>query len=163
MTAAPRRVLARSSTADAERGSAVVEFAVLVPVLLLPLVYLLLAVFAIQDASYGVTAAAREAGRAFVTTPPGDDPYARAAAAAGIALGDHRLALGSGGLTVTCTPEACLPGAVAQVRLATTVTLPLVPRSILGRHPAAITVTAAHREVVDRFHLAAGSRTGAAR
>ena len=66
------------SLRPAERGSAIVEFHFLGLLLLVPLVYVLLAVLDVQRASYGVTQAAREAGRIFVAT--GNEEAARLAA-----------------------------------------------------------------------------------
>lgn len=60
-------------------GSAVVEFVTVGLVLTIPLVYVLLTVFAVQRAAFAVSAAAREAGRAYVTTG-GDAQRARHAA-----------------------------------------------------------------------------------
>src|SRR5689334_17331577 len=48
-------------------GTAVIEFVGLSVVLLLPVVYVLLTVFQLQRAAFGVSQAAREAGRAYAT------------------------------------------------------------------------------------------------
>ena len=53
-----------------EQGSAVVEFVTLGVLLLVPLIYLVLTVARIQAGAYAVSMAAREAGRAFVTSGP---------------------------------------------------------------------------------------------
>ena len=52
-----------------ERGTALVEFVWLAILMLIPLVYVVLAVFETQRTSYAASAAARSAGRAFVTAP----------------------------------------------------------------------------------------------
>ena len=64
---------------SSERGSAIVEFHFLGILLLVPLVYIMLAVLDVQRTAYAVTQAAREAGRLYVAT--GDEAAARAAAA----------------------------------------------------------------------------------
>ena len=51
-------------------GNALVEFTVLSLLLLVPLVYVLLGVFQVQRAAFGVTEAARQAGRAFAARTP---------------------------------------------------------------------------------------------
>src|SRR5690606_21138862 len=51
-----------------ERGSAIVEFHFLGILLLVPLVYIMLAVLDVQRTTYAVTQAAREAGRIYVAT-----------------------------------------------------------------------------------------------
>ena len=74
---------ARSSD---ETGTALVEFIGLGLVLLLPLLYLLLSVFAVQRAAFAVTQAAREAGRAYATAPSESSAERRAAYATRLAL-----------------------------------------------------------------------------
>lgn len=72
-----------------ERGSALVEFVSLGVLFILPLVWLMLVVFEIQKGMYGVTAAAREAGRAFVLAPNEGAAAARAREAAMVSLEDQ--------------------------------------------------------------------------
>ncbi len=131
-------------------GNAVVEFSYLAVLLMVPLVYVLLSVFEVQRASFGVTEAARQAGRAYATA---DDPAqgrARAAAAAGLAMRDQGL---------KC--DGCLTGLSgsleADARVTATVEhfvrLPLLG-SVLGGGRGGIPVDATHVEVVDRFRSA---------
>ena len=74
--------------AGCDAGSAVVEFVVLGVVLLVTLLYGALALSAVQRTAFGVTQAAREAGRAYVTGTAATAP-ARAEAAARLALADQ--------------------------------------------------------------------------
>lgn len=67
-------------------GNAVVEFVYLAVLLMVPLVYVVLAVFDVQRAAFGVTEAARQAGRTWVASGCDDD---RARAAADLALADQ--------------------------------------------------------------------------
>ena len=55
-----------------ERGSAVVEFVVLGVLMLVPLIYLVMMMARLQAGSFAVSQAAREAGRAYVTSPVGE-------------------------------------------------------------------------------------------
>ena len=55
----------RRPTGDA--GNALVEFTYLAVLLMIPLVYVLLSAFQVQRAAFGVTEAARQAGRAYTT------------------------------------------------------------------------------------------------
>ncbi len=138
-----------------DSGSALVEFTVLAVFLMLPLVYVILTVFKVQAASYGVAQAAREAGRAYVTTPDGDDPWIRAHTAATIAMTDHdeTFVLGPGDVWVgDCTESPCLtPGGAISFHVTYTVTLPFVPQQVFGVTAAAIPVSSTHVEFVDRF------------
>ena len=82
-----------------------VEFTWLVLLLLVPLVYLLLAVFDVQRASYGAAAASRSAGRAFVLAPDQQTAYARAEDAARVALADQGVDAPAAGVVVTLQPD----------------------------------------------------------
>jgi Flp pilus assembly protein TadG len=134
-----------------DAGSALIEFAFLGVLLFVPLVYLVLSVFAVQRAAYGATAAAREAGRAWATAADDVEGRQRAYAAAALALGDQGLALRPSELTVDCPSTPCLsPGATLTVRVDTRVPLPLVP-DLLGRGLATVAVSARHDAVVDAY------------
>lgn len=139
-----------SSNRD-DAGSAIVEFSWLALLLMVPLVYLIVAVFRVQDGAYGVTAAARDAGRAFVTAADSGTGDSRARSAAEIVLADHHLALGDGDLTITCSSSPCLtPGASVTVSISAAVRIPLVP-NLFGGGPPSVAVSATHLEVVDPY------------
>ena len=133
-------------------GNALVEFSYLAVLLMVPLVYVLLTVFEVQRAAFGVTEAARQAGRAFVTADTADQGRERARAAATLAMQDQGLVLcasclqpPTGGLVL---------GSSVRVRVEHRVVLPLVGGLFSGRVPATIPVRATHVEVVDRFREA---------
>lgn len=137
-----------------EQGSAIVEFVVLGVLMMVPLVYLVMCVGRVQAGSYAVTTAAREAGRAFVTAQTGQDPGARAEAAAGIAFADQGFE-GGGSLDISCSSSPCLtPGTRIETRARVTVPLPLVPAFAREVVPLEIPVSASHVSTVDRFRAA---------
>ncbi|WP_308203792.1 hypothetical protein [Frankia gtarii] len=70
-------------------GSAMIEFVGLSVVLLVPFVYLFLCVFSVQKSAFGVTEAAREAGRAFATADSETQGTDRARLAAALSLQDQ--------------------------------------------------------------------------
>lgn len=134
-----------------EQGTALVEFSWLAILLMVPLVYLVLTVFEVQRAAYAVTAASREAGRAYVTTTSGD-PQVRAVAAARLVAEDQGVELAASDVRVTCAQRPCLqPGGSVRVRVATQVALPFLPDVLFGRVPASVAVHARHVEVVDTY------------
>ena len=133
-----------------ERGSALIEFTFLSVLLLVPLAYLVLAVFSVQRAAFAVTAATREAGRAFVTTVEGD-PTARAQAAAAVALRDQGVGLPPGALRISCETDCRSPGSAVYVALDYTVVLPMVPRALGGHSLGGIPVWGRHTELLDEF------------
>lgn len=134
-----------------ESGSALVEFVVLAVLLLVPLVYLVMAMARLQAGSYAVSHAAREAGRAFVTSPTGDAAVSRAEAAARIAFMDHAFD-DAGRLTLVCDGSPCLrPDGRVETTATVRVPLPLVPEFASGVVPLSIPVSASHLSTVDRF------------
>lgn len=128
-------------------GNALVEFTGLAVLLMVPLVYVLLTVFEVQRASFGVTEAARQAGRAYATA---DDPAsgrARATAAARLAMGDQGLDCGS------CLAEvggSLEPGGEVVATVRYFVELPVLG-SFFGGDRGGVPVDATHVEHVDRF------------
>lgn len=131
-------------------GSAVIEFIVLAVLLLIPTIYLVLAVGRVQAASYAVSTAAREAGRAYVTAPAGSSPQARADAAARLSFADH--GFDTGQITVRCAADPCLsPEARVDVDAAVDVSLPLVPGFLADAMPTIVRIEGSYGVTVDRF------------
>lgn len=128
-----------------ERGTALVEFTWLAILLMVPLLYIVLAVFEVQRAAFGVSSAARAAARAFTQAPSEAEAWAQAEAAADLALRDQQAEPGRS-LTVSCRPEPanCLaPGSVVTVEVSARAPLPLLP-DFLGEHRPSIDVEARH-------------------
>ena len=122
-----------------ERGSALVEVTWLSLLLLVPLLYVLLAVFEVQRASYAVSGAARAAARAYSLAPDEGSAPGRARAAAAVALRDQEVDVGEVRLTVRCAPEPgnCLaPGSTINVLVRHQVRLPLAPEALGGQAPS---------------------------
>jgi len=121
-----------------ERGSGLVEFAWLGIILLLPLVWILLSVFAVQRGAFAVSGAARAAGRAYVLAPSDDLGAARARAAAEQVLADQGLADAPLDISVSCSPypHACHSGtSVVTVTVASSVQIPVLPLVLGGGSP----------------------------
>ncbi|WP_235737764.1 hypothetical protein [Nocardioides alcanivorans] len=90
-----------------EAGNAVVEFIWLGILLMVPLVYILIAVFDVQRGAFGVSAAARAAGRAYTLADSVGEAERRAREAARVALADQGLDEPFS-LHIECAPEPCL-------------------------------------------------------
>jgi hypothetical protein len=118
----------------AESGSALVEMTWLGMVLLLPMVWIVLSVSDVQRGSFGVTVAARSAGRAFALAPDDATGRLRARAAVELALADQGLADSHWTIEVECPPlRDCHVGrAVVEVRIETRVALPFIPELLGG-------------------------------
>lgn len=128
-----------------------VEFVLLAVVLVVPLSYIVLAVFDLQSEAFAANAATREAARVFVRAPSTAVGEEQARAAAQLTLSDHGVELDPSSLTLSCSATPCLtPGATVQVTYRSTVRLPFMP--VIGsREIVSIPVTATHTQVVDDY------------
>jgi len=137
---------------DGEAGSAALEFIVVGMLLLVPLVYLVVALGLIQAQSLGAEAGARHVARAVSTATDAADARSRADRVLAAVADEY--GIDDIDLTIVCAPagpECPTAGATLRVTVRTTVTLPLVPPVLGLDHIAAVPVeaTAAHR--VSRF------------
>lgn len=136
-----------------DEGSAALEFVTVGMILLLPLVYLVLVVAAVQAGALAAEGAARQAARVFVQS---DDPAGAAAAAetaVAFALSDHGIQ-DSAAITVTCRPRptACLTRrGFVTVTVDITVPLPFAPLVLTGGFPLSIPLHATATQQVSRF------------
>jgi hypothetical protein len=128
-------------------GSATVEFVFLSVLLLVPLVYVVLTAVFVQRAAFGMTAAARDAARAYATAGGDDLGERRAEAAVRLALHDQGVTWSPRGRVVECDPCLYAPGSRFTVSLHAQIPVPLVPSWMCrGRCIAAIAVSAQHAE-----------------
>jgi Flp pilus assembly protein TadG len=133
-------------------GNALVEFAYLAVLLMVPLVYVLLTVFQVQRAAFGVTEAARSAGRAYVTAVTPAQAAARAQEAADLAMRDQIPGYGSSNVAYPHAPSL-LPGSTVTIVVRHDVTLPILG-GLFGEIEPTIPVRATYVEVVDAFREA---------
>lgn len=134
-----------------ESGSALVEFVVLAIVFLVPLAYLMMALFAIQSAAFAAEGAARDAGRVYAAAV--DEASARGAADLTVAMAFEDFGLnlsGPASVEIECDADPCLtPGAVIRVTVSAGVRLPLLPDALGTAGTLPVEGTAA--VVVDRY------------
>ena len=136
-----------------EDGTATIEFVGVTLLLLLPLLYLLLAVFSVQRAAFAVTQAAREAGRAYSTAPTSAAGQQRAQYAARLAMADQGVAEGT---TVRFAPEGTHCGSssadgAASLRPGARFVVCVHSSAPLPAAGAAIAVTGQYTVAVDAF------------
>ena len=137
-----------------DSGNAMLEFAFLGVLLLVPLVYAVVTALDVQKGAYAVTAATRDAGRVYVREGADRAAYRDAFAAARLAMRDQGLDLTRKQLRITCEFTPCATaGGVVHVTIDSWVGLPLLPR--FGQNAARIAVHGRHDEVVDCFAPAA--------
>lgn len=135
----------RFSRPSGDDGNAILEFVMVAVVLMVPLVYVMLTVFQLQRAAFAVSAAAREAGRAYVTADSGDIAGERAQTAADLALDDQLPGSPVADVNVVDGGAGLDPGESVTVSVTYEVTLPL------SGGLATIPVTGKHVATVDRY------------
>ena len=133
-------------------GSAIVEFVWLAVLLLVPLLYIVLAAVTVQRTAFGLTTAAREAGRAYATAGSDEQGERRAELAAQLATHDQGVQWAQNGRLVSCGDCTYAAGSTFTVDVRARVRLPLIPRWLCGeRCVVGITVSAHHRERLDCY------------
>jgi len=148
---------AQRPATSAQRGSALVEFTWLALLLMIPVVWLVLAVFDVQRSSFALTNAARAAGRAYALADSDAAGEAAARTAIRVAFADQGDAARAIGLTVTCRPrpQAChSASSVVTLRLSTSVGLPWLPAS-LGLGDPTFALDARHTVPIGRYQESA--------
>lgn len=124
-----------------DSGTAIVEFVFIAVLVMVPLIYLIAAVATVQRNSLAVSQAARDAGRAFVTSESAGEARVRVDAAVRLALADQGLpddvdvrfvAAGSSCDSAQIAPQLA-PGARFTVCVIRRVQLPAVPSVLAGR------------------------------
>lgn len=140
--------------AASDEGSAALEFITTGMILLVPVVYLMLALGALLGGALAVEGAARQAARVFVQAEDERSGEAAARRAVEVALADHGLDDSASVFRVVCQPDprACLDrGAFVTVRVRVAVALPLVPSVLDVSAPLSIPLEASATQRVSRF------------
>jgi hypothetical protein len=137
-----------------ERGSASLEFIGAGLVMLVPLVYLVLALSSVQAATLAADGAARQATRVYVQSRTPAEARAAAVRAVEVALEDYGLDAGAASVAIACRPRpsACLTRrGFVTVTVSLMAPLPLSPPVIDTGLPAGLPVAATATEQVSRF------------
>lgn len=136
-----------------DEGSVSIELATIVVLLLIPVIYLVIAIGQVQAATFATDTAAREAVRAIVTAESDDEGHRRAERAVQLAFTDQGFDGGAAGsaLSVECSHDPCLhPGATVSVGVSTVVPLPGFG-SELRSEGVGVRVEGKHTMIVDRY------------
>ncbi|WP_460521266.1 hypothetical protein [Humibacter antri] len=137
-----------------EHGTAALEFVTAGLILLVPTVYLVVALASIQGAELAAAGAARQSARVFVQARSEADASAEASAAVAFALADFGLPTDAATVRVRCMPrpDACLTRlGTVTVTVQVHAPLPLVPDVLDLRHDASVTVQASSTNRVSRL------------
>ncbi len=145
------------SLAD-EGGSASLEFITVGLLLLVPTVYLVLALASVQSASFAVEGAARQASRVFVQAPTVAAGEAAARRAIAVTLADYGLEAQDAAIAISCRPDPadCLVRrGFVTVSISVVAPLPLLPAVLETDLPLGVPIDSVATEQVSRF---AGTR-----
>lgn len=137
-----------------EDGSAALEFIAVGVILLVPLVYLVIALGAIQEQTLGAEAAARHIARVVSRAPDVATAAERSDAVLAGIVDEYGLDADAVEMTLVCTPavvECPSAGATIIVTVATRVQLPLVPEMLGLDRATAVPVQAEAVQKVSRL------------
>ncbi|MFJ6550008.1 TadE family protein [Microbacterium sp. NPDC091676] len=117
-----------------DAGSSSLEFIAVGVIMLVPLLYLVIAVGSVQEQSLGVEAAARQAARAIASAPDMSEAAGRGERVLAGIVEEYGIDPGAIDVAVSCRPRPSpcpAAGATVVVTVSTRVPLPLVP-GVLG-------------------------------
>lgn len=135
-----------------DQGSAIVEFLVLGVLLLVPLVYLIVALGRVQAAAFAVEGAARDGARVVATSADPQVVPARVQALAELAVADQGFSEVAPEVHIECEDVVCTtPQTVVRVSVRVQVPLPVVPVLVDRVVPTRVPVQATSVAVLDRF------------
>ncbi|WP_165308018.1 TadE family protein [Agromyces binzhouensis] len=135
----------------AEAGSASLEFLTVGMILLVPLVYLVLAMASIQAAALGVEGAARQAARVAVLRTDAGEPSASVDRTVRVVLADYGVDAGAASVMVECSGPCTASGTRVSVAVGAAVALPLVPQVLASRGIGTVRLEARATQTVSRF------------
>jgi Flp pilus assembly protein TadG len=143
----------RANLSDDEAGSAALEFIFGGLILLVPIVYLVVALGMIQHQTLGAEAGARHIARAIAASDGASDAQARSDAILATVVEEYGIDRESVEISVRCAGSSACPaaGATVVVTLATRVALPLVPPVFSLERVSSIPVEASAAQRVSRF------------
>jgi Flp pilus assembly protein TadG len=137
-----------------EDGSAALEFIAVGVILLIPLVYLVIALGSIQEQTLGAEAAARHIARVISRAPDAVTAAERSDAVLAGIVDEYGLDADAVEMTIVCTPavvECPSAGATIIVTVAARVQLPLVPEMLGLDRATAVPVQAEAVQKVSRL------------
>jgi len=144
-----------------DEGSAVVEFIFLAVLLMVPIVYLVVSLAAVQSGAFAAEAVARDASRAAVVggvdalrdgasvTSAERAARERAASVSAVTLADFRIDPPDAHVNLACSTDPCLtPGSDITVDVTVTVELPVIGALVPG---AEVSVSSRASSPVDGY------------
>ncbi len=143
----------RSTRSRDDAGSALVEFSWLAIILLVPLIWIVMSVFEVQQGAFATSAAARAAGRAYALAPDDASGEARARAVVEQVLADQGTPGQQARVEITCEAPGgnCHVGtAVITIRVDSGVDLPFFP-VILGKQAVSFSLDASHTVPIGQY------------
>ena len=132
-----------------DEGNAVLEVALLAPVLLVPLVWLAVSVAVVTTAHSAVISAARQAARAYVLAPDARSAGSQARQVAVAVLATNGRQFRQHSVRITCNTACLTPNSRVDIRVSAVVTLGFIP--IPFRSSPSVTIVATQSALVDPY------------
>lgn len=139
---------------EEERGSASLEFLIVGLLMLVPLIYVVVALGQIQHQALGAEAAARHLARAISLSSDAASAGSSASEVLSAVMAEYDLDASATSLSISCVPaSASCPtaGATVRVSVATRVSLPLAPPVLGLDQIASVPVEASAVQRMSRF------------
>ncbi|MGX6451700.1 hypothetical protein [Brevibacterium paucivorans] len=130
----------------ADSGTAAIEFIFASVVLLVPVVYIVMAISVLQAGTYATQSIAIDSAR-YASRHP-DTAHARANATASLHLDDFGLTGTPHRVKFSCSERCDTPGSTVTAHVETRVALPGIPFVFNSDTAGRITVTASHTDIV---------------
>lgn len=145
------------ATASNDRGSGLVEVTWLGLGLIVPLAWVVIALFDVQRGAFGVSAAARAAARSYALAPSDGAGRQRAILAARLVLEDHGEREAPLNVEFRCMPAAACHegGSSVTVTVRSRVDVPLLP-SFLGGGAPHVAIDSSETVPIGRYQEASG-------
>lgn len=143
----------RRDRARSERGSALVEFTWVGLILFIPITWIVITVFEVQQGAFAVNGAARAAARAYALAPDDATGLVRAQAVVDQTLLDQGGKGQVGTVTVSCVPYKfnCHAGtSLITIHIDSGVVLPFVPE-VINHERRSFDLTARHTVPIGQF------------
>ena len=137
-----------------DEGSAAIEFITVGMLLLVPTVYLVIALSSIQSASFAVEGAVRHAARVFVQAETVAQGQAAASRAIAVTLADYGLDADDAQVVIACRPNPadCLTRrGYVTITITTVAPLPFFPAVLDADIPPGVPIDAVATAQVSRF------------
>ncbi|MGF3057248.1 TadE/TadG family type IV pilus assembly protein [Microbacterium sp. YY-01] len=143
--ASDKSIVPDESTDSDEKGAAALEFVIAGVIMLVPLVYLIIALGTVQQQTFGVEQAARQTARLLAHDDPAVSQHADAVVST--IVNEYGIDDSTMTVAISCIPAGVgcpAPGTLARITVTAQVSLPLVPQWVGSWATVPVEASAVH-------------------